>query len=305
MCIEACCSFCHYKNQQLDHNIIEISDEETIKKENFNLESYVNDFNEYFNRTNSLKQEIEKEMERINKIYDEANNEITKIYKNKYEKLKKEEEDLRKKIEMEVTKIKENLEIYLLESIEQIKQNEIINKGIKFLGDLKELNNYKTLNYISRINKVNNKMENLLYKNMANLKLNINENNIILDEYYFNGIPCPKNIKYNIDSNIFNYNVRISWKIDDNFINIDNKKGTFIVEMSKNNSKYKEVYRGNDDHCVIPLEANSIHQFKIGFLYKDMIGYSNEKINVQPGSNFNPQTSNAFKNSNNLFNIFK
>ena len=175
MCIEACCSFCHYKNQQLDHNIIEISDEETIKKENFNLESYVNDFNEYFNRTNSLKQEIEKEMERINKIYDEANNEITKIYKNKYEKLKKEEEDLRKKIEMEVTKIKENLEIYLLESIEQIKQNEIINKGIKFLGDLKKINNYKTLNYISRINKVNNKMENLLYKNMANLKLNINE----------------------------------------------------------------------------------------------------------------------------------
>ena len=64
---------------------------------------------------------------------------------------------------------------------------------------------------------------------MKNLTISFNDNIIKYEEYYFNGIPTPKDIKFSdIDKDSF----KISWKIDElNIINVDNKKLTIIIVL--------------------------------------------------------------------------
>ena len=61
-------------------------------------------------KLDNLKNTIENEMLAIDKEYERVNDEATKSYKLKREKLDKEEEDLKDKLKNEVTKIKETLE---------------------------------------------------------------------------------------------------------------------------------------------------------------------------------------------------
>ena len=53
-----------------------------------------------------LKQKIELEINKINKLYEEVNEDLTKSFLMKHEKLIKEENDLREKFQNEVTKKK-------------------------------------------------------------------------------------------------------------------------------------------------------------------------------------------------------
>ena len=57
-----------------------------------------------------LKNAIQNEMEKIDKRYVNVDNETTQFYKEKRDKLNKEEEDLKEKLRNEVTKIKESFE---------------------------------------------------------------------------------------------------------------------------------------------------------------------------------------------------
>ena len=83
----------------------------------------------------------------IDKRYEKVDNEVTKSYKIKLEKLKKEEDDLKEKLKTEVTKIKEKLENYIYEiNILQKKKKKII-KGNKSLQN-EEKNMIKTLSYV-------------------------------------------------------------------------------------------------------------------------------------------------------------
>ena len=79
--------------------------------------------------------------------------EITKSYEIKHEKLIKEENELKDKLRNEVTKVKENMEIYLTKINEIIRKNERIIKGLKILLENKDNKIIKKLNYISNINK--------------------------------------------------------------------------------------------------------------------------------------------------------
>jgi len=109
--------------------MIEINDEESLKKENITIEL----FNEEFiQRPNNLKNKIEKEIEEINNSYNNIKNQINKKFKEEHEKLIKEENNLIEKLNNEVTKTKENLEKYLNES------NEISN-SIALFDHLKSL----------------------------------------------------------------------------------------------------------------------------------------------------------------------
>ena len=56
---------------------------------------------------------------------------MTKSFQEKYEKLKKEENDMKEKLKNEVTKVNEKLEIYLSEINNYIKDSEKINLRIK------------------------------------------------------------------------------------------------------------------------------------------------------------------------------
>ena len=79
---------------------MEICDEESLKKENINIESSSKDLNEIIAKVNNLKNLIEKEITKINELYENVYNEVTKSYKLKHEKLTKEENDLKEKLEL-------------------------------------------------------------------------------------------------------------------------------------------------------------------------------------------------------------
>ena len=83
--IELCCAFCIYKNIHPGHKVIEIDDEESLKKENLTIEPVMEEFNNLNEKTKELKNKIEKEIEKINNLYENVNNEVTKYFKEKHD----------------------------------------------------------------------------------------------------------------------------------------------------------------------------------------------------------------------------
>ena len=72
----------------------------------------------------------------------------------------------------------------------------------------------KILTYISKINKNEKEMKKLNNTLMRNIKISFegNDNKIKYEEYFFNGIPSPKDIEFkDIDVN----SLKVYWKIDD------------------------------------------------------------------------------------------
>ena len=67
--LELCCAMCHFKNLHPGHKIIEINDEEALKRENINFDALSKKFNENNQKIINLKDKIEKEIVNINKSY--------------------------------------------------------------------------------------------------------------------------------------------------------------------------------------------------------------------------------------------
>ena len=172
------------------HKIIRLDDEETLQKENLTINKSTKGFDDNLQKLTNLKNTIENEMIKIDKEYEKTDNETTKSFKLKRDKLNKEEECLKDKLKTEVTKIKENLENYLLQVNNLFKLCEKIKKGVQTL-EKGEKNMIQTLSYISKINKNQREVNLLIGSLMKNLEINFNEkeSNIEYKEYYFNGIP--------------------------------------------------------------------------------------------------------------------
>ena len=236
------------KNLHDDHKVLEITDEESLKKENIVIENIKNEFDINMKKLEDIKNKIENEMKEIDNTYDKVDKETTKSYEIKREKLNKEESELKEKLKTEVTKIKEKFKLLLTEINNLSKTCDKIIKGIKSL-EKEEKNMIKTLSYISKININKEKMRILFQELMKNLKISFieNENIIKYEEYYFNGIPIPNNIEFN---NISTNSMKISWKLDDiNIINIDKKEIKYRIEIRKENNKekFKQIYEGNNN----------------------------------------------------------
>ena len=127
---------------------------------------------------------------------------------------------------------------------------------------------YKTLSYISKINKNKKAMNKLSKEMMKNLKFYFieEESNIKYEEYYFNGLSIPKNIEF---KDISYDSLNISWNID--YYNKDNKI-KFQVEMRKENEeeKFKIVYEGIQNNCSINnLLPDTNYEFRIHLLNGD------------------------------------
>ena len=264
------CAICDFKNIHKDHKIISIEDEESLKKENINLDSAINECNKYTEKIKKLREKIESEIEIINNEYDNMDKEITKIYEEKYQKLKNEENNLKEKLQNEVTKTKEKLEINLSCSNEIIRLNERINKGIKIFNNEQEKNIIKTISYISKINQIQKSAKELLTNDLKNIKINYNteKNDIIFKDYLINGIIIPKNIQIkNIKSNDF----EISWSIEDNIINKD--KYIFRIELNEGNSKgsFIKVYEDKNYNTIIKnLKPNTNYEIRICSIVDDL-----------------------------------
>jgi len=271
--LELYCSICHYNNY--NHKVILITDEKSLKKENITLDIYTKDFNIIIDKTKILKNKIDNEIKEINNLYEKVNNEVTNSFILKHEKLIKEENEIKDKLKNEVNKIKENLEKYINISNNNIKLSERINKGINLIDkNNKEIENMiKIMSYITKINKIEKEMNNIFNELMRNIKISYNkEKNIIkYEDYYFNGIPKPNNIKF---KDISYDNLNIEWKIDKlNINNFEYKNIKYEIEMRKENKIFKKIYEGNNNNYKINnLKAGKNYEFRIRTIYNDCIG---------------------------------
>ena len=181
-----------------NHKIIEVSDVESLQKENITLETSTKNFDILLEKVNSIKDKIQEEILKINNLFEKTNDELTKSFQKKHEQLNKEENDIREKLQNEVTKAKEKLEILFSESDNKIKFTNRIQQGLKKFEKEESKNIYKTLSYISQMNKNKKEMNKLSLQLMKSMNFFYNEekNNIEYEEYIFNDFEI-RDIFYN------------------------------------------------------------------------------------------------------------
>ena len=150
--------------------MLEVNDEESLKKENISIEDSKKEFNDIITKSLELKEKIEGQITEINNLYEKINSEVTKSFEIKHEKLTKEENDMKDILQTEVTKVKEKLENYSSELKNILKLNERINKGIIIL-EKEEKNMLKILSYVSKMSKYQKDSKKLLSELMRNLKI--------------------------------------------------------------------------------------------------------------------------------------
>ena len=255
-----------------------------MKKENISIENSIKEFGDNIQKLNNLKKTIEYEMKAIDQTFEKVQMETTKSYELKKEKLKKEEEDLKEKLKNEVTKIKEQLEINFSKVNSLLKTYEKIVKGIQSF-EKEEKIIIKNLSYVSRISKNQKEMRAVFQQLMKNLKISFveNENTIKYEEYYFNGIPIPKDIEFkDIETNSF----KVLWKIDDfNILNVDKKEIKYILEIKKDNSKedFIQIYEGNENSYIVNknIQKNTNYEIRICSIYKDIYSLWSEIYKIQ------------------------
>ena len=110
----------------------------------------------------------------------------------------------------------------------------------------------------------------LLGQFMKNIKISFEEEkaNIKYQDYYFNGIPSPKNIKIkNISSSSF----EMTWKIDKiDIIGVDMNKILYKIEIRKENEKFNKICETNKYNCLIEgLCKNTNYEIRICSSYND------------------------------------
>ena len=255
-----------------------------MKKENITIENSNKEFDLNIQKLTNLKNSIANEMSVINNTYEKIDKETTAFFELKREKLKKEEEDLKEKLKNEVTKIKEKLEINFSKVNSLLKTYEKIVKGIQSF-EKEEKIIIKNLSYVSRISKNQKEMRAVFQQLMKNLKISFveNENTIKYEEYYFNGIPIPKDIEFkDIETNSF----KVLWKIDDfNILNVDKKEIKYKLEIKKDNSKedFIQIYEGNENSYIVNknIQKNTNYEIRICSIYKDIYSLWSEIYKIQ------------------------
>ena len=72
-----CCYLCYFRKLHEDHKVFEIIDEESLKKCNITIEHSKADHNRILEKTTNVKNIIEEEIDKINKLYEKTFEEIT------------------------------------------------------------------------------------------------------------------------------------------------------------------------------------------------------------------------------------
>lgn len=90
-----CCSLCHFENHHKNHKLIQLSDIDSLQKENISLDSITKDSKEISQKINELKNKLENEINHIRELYEKTEQEITKSFITQHENLIQEEKKLK------------------------------------------------------------------------------------------------------------------------------------------------------------------------------------------------------------------
>ena len=91
----------------------------------------------------------------------------------------------------------------------------------------------------------------LILSELIKISFEEKENKVKYEEYFFNGIPFPKDIEFkDIKAN----SLKVYWKMNDlNILNIDKNKIKFKIEIKKENSdnNFIKIYEGNEMNYLL------------------------------------------------------
>ena len=264
-----------------------------------------------FNKMRDIKQNIEEEIEKLNNSHKKIMDEITASFEEKRFLLNKLEKELILDLEKKVTEVKEELENKLSESSKIIISLERIKKAIKYYAKKNITNKIKSFYYISEINNHNLKALDFYKKPIRNIDISLNSelNTLNYKDYYFSGIPIPKNINieekedkifisWNIDEfRIKNYNIKdIEYMVEiknRGFVcNIKSSAKTTFIEKNRMdgelNIKIKAFIEGIDGNfSENKIYKNEIPNIINPFIRSNNINY-NKNIEIKGLNNNNP-----------------
>lgn len=220
----------------------------------------MSEFDETLQKIKNMKLKIEEETEKVDNSYQKIENEITLSFKKQHLELDDTEKKLKLELKVKVNQIKNELKDYLAKLknilISCEKTYEMVEKYEK-----KSNNDIKTLYYISEINKNEEKAKDFFIKKIRNSDISfLSDKYIFYEDYYFNGIPIPKNIKAEKKEG----KLYISWDLDDSIIKrIDFKNISYsiilkskdlllghISEITNNKYYYYDNYNENYDYEI-------------------------------------------------------
>lgn len=189
---------------------------------------------------------------------------------------------------------------FLLSTKKCIEKSDHILNRLKALKEEKEKEGKNEmiikLNYVTKINDKKNNMENLFKELMKSLTFKYKEkkdnNSIEFEEFYFNGLPIPKNINF---KNNKGNEITVTWDVDkikfsgeDNFIN--NLK--YRIKMSKENKEQEETFEVEKQkkYQIKNLDCSTNYNFKICSIYsnnndnnnnKELESFFSEKVSIK------------------------
>ena len=249
----------------------------------------------------NTKQRIEEEKEVLNLSQTKIINEITSSFEEQRLKLNRKEKQLKLELDEKVKTIKEELDKLLIELNNIILFCERTNKAIENYEKKNNKEIIETLYYISEINNNNEKVKELFKKQIKNIDISFNSdsNTLVYKDYYFSGIPIPKNIKNETQGK--GRRVIISWDIDDFKIkDLDIKNIKYLLEIRNGN----QVYTKETCDKKISLNMNMLnndYNIKIRAFIDDIYGNWSEIKNFNNNQqNHNPFMSNMGNKNNQI-----
>jgi len=104
---------------------------------------------------------------------------------------------------------------------------------------------------------------------MRNIKISFEENKVKYEEYFFNGIPSPKDIEFkDIEAN----SLKVYWKMDDiNILNINKNNIKYKIEIRKEDLDDIKIYEGNEmNYLINNLDSDTNYEIRICSIYNDI-----------------------------------
>jgi len=210
-----------------------------------------------------LKRKIIKEIEQLNNSNVIINDKITSsIKKNIYEE-KEKEHKLKSELNLKINEIRNELENYLSKINDLIISLVISHESSINFEKQSKNNQIKALYYIEEL-KYYEKSIIILKTKMKNCNIFYENNNSLnFEDYYFNGIPIPKDIK--VEKN--GEKLLITWDLEDEN-NIDNKKIKYFISIRDN--IYDSTYETFDKFIYIDeYKENNNYKIQVRILIDD------------------------------------